>query len=190
MKTALQKIAADVAALIGEPLIPECEPEESPIPGFADRLRIMVPAILSSLIQEAPKASLTGWASVAGTPLIDSRGVATVELPDDFIRFGSIRLSGWAREVDSVLDETDSRIHLQGSGTPGIGGNSERPAAVFGLSASGIRSLKLYTCAEDARIEYFHYFSRPAWNADDTVEIPETLYPALLSALREAFSLP
>lgn len=50
MKVTLEKLTSDVATLLGESLSLECQPEESPFPGIEDRVRILAPGLLSSLL--------------------------------------------------------------------------------------------------------------------------------------------
>lgn len=49
-KVTLNQLATDVAILLGEALSLECQPEESPFPNLSDRVQILAPGILSSLL--------------------------------------------------------------------------------------------------------------------------------------------
>ena len=51
------KLAHDVATLLGESLSLECQSEESPFPGIKERVRILAPGILSNLLMNPEAAT-------------------------------------------------------------------------------------------------------------------------------------
>ena len=57
-KQKIERIAADVATLLGETILEECQPEESPYPGIEERVRILAPGILSNILM-APRETVT-----------------------------------------------------------------------------------------------------------------------------------
>lgn len=62
----LDQLASEVAILLGESLALECQPEESPFPGIKDRVRILAPGILATiLILPPPDITLDGTIEIS-----------------------------------------------------------------------------------------------------------------------------
>ena len=51
-KKSIRQLAADVATLLGETLLPENLPEECPFPSIENRVRILAPGILADLTEK------------------------------------------------------------------------------------------------------------------------------------------
>ena len=177
----LSQITADVAALLGESLVLECETEESPFPDFTSRVRLLIPEVLSDLYLSSPKILLTGWKRLAGTLSIDTAtATATLALPDDYFMLGSIRLSGWSHSVEEALSPGAPALAGIGSDIPGVMPDRHRPAAVEEIMAGGTRCLRLYGAADSDAIVSATYMPFPAIR-EDAVDVPVALYPRLIS---------
>ena len=50
IEVTFDRLTSDVAAILGESLSLECQPDESPFPGIKERVRILAPGILARLL--------------------------------------------------------------------------------------------------------------------------------------------
>ena len=183
--TAIASIASDVATLLGESLLPECSPAESPFPDIEDRVRILAPGVLESLILSSGREELREAAvALPGEVRIDSEGEATIACPDDFLRLFYIKMSDWHQPVTELTHLSDSLFLRQKSAWNGIRGNPERPVAVMDVSSVGKPVLKLYSSGSGARLETALYISRPAIK-EGALSIPDPLYYPLVMKLSE-----
>ena len=137
----IEKITEDVAALMGESLQLECEAADSPFPDLASRVAILLPRLLTQLIRDAPKEQLEGWKELVGELTIDAEGVGLLTLPEDFLRFGTLRLTGWRQPVEQITQGTPWAANQRAACTDpageeksmttvlaGRGGNTSNPA--------------------------------------------------------------
>lgn len=176
----VRELAEDVATLMGERLLLECQPEESPFPDLEDQVRLLVPGLLATLILEAPAETLfDGARQLGGDFSIDGEGVVSMECPEDFLRPVCIKMSDWRGSVTELTPATDRRARMQASRWEGIRGNRERPVAIRDRD-----SLKLYSSGEGARLEAGYYMARPRVEEGGVIAIPDTLYPLLLQRLK------
>lgn len=179
----LKEIASDVAALLGEPLALECQPEESPFPGIEDRVRILAPGILQTLILSAPPGLPEGNKSISATAVIETDGRVVLPLPGDFLRLVAVKMSDWCRPVTDVADGDIAR--LQTCRWRGIRGVAERPVAIIVFNKAGQRSLELHSSNQGAVLEYCRYASIPVWSSGSAMEVSERFYPDLIRHLVE-----
>ena len=188
MKTDLERLAADVAALLGEPLITECETEESPFPGFTARVGRMATGVLTQMLRESPRALLTGWLPLAGALTTSNDGIPSIPLPEDFLMLGGIKLSHWQRGTDTVISPDHKLASRQYSSWEGIRGNPQRPVALIAIGNGGKRILRLIGGACEAPVlDYGWYMPVPEIN-DGTIEIPPALYPQLVEQIAGALT--
>ena len=184
MKISLDSLASDVAALLGESLQLECQPEESPFPTIKEQVRIRAPAILSELLSECSPEFLYGYGKQINSKAEkDDSGVVTLELPDDFLRIIYLQMSDWARPVTEISSHKSSEALKQSSRWKGIKGTPQRPVAIFGFTSTGKRCLRLYSSNADATLVQAQYMPVPKADADDMINIPQSLYPILLNKL-------
>ena len=183
MKTSIKKLAADVAALLGESLSLECCPDESPFPGIEDRVRISAPGILASLLLESDISFPVESKSFAKDITVDAGGVAIIPLPDDFLRLLDVKMSDWKRSVTKVTDADHFQAELQQSVHDGIRGNPDRPVVMLATDGEGRRCLKLFSSFQSARLEAGTYIPYPVIGTDDTLPVPLPLYHSLVKAL-------
>ena len=183
-KVKIENLARDLATLLGESLMLECQPEESPFPGIEERTRLLAPSLLEKIILEAPAEMLSDFKILNGSAVIDSQGMATVTLPDDFLRLGAIQMNDWQRPVTELTDPLSEKGLRQFSQVKGVKGSPERPVAIRGIK-KGAPCLLLFSCSQDASLSSFLYMARPAIGADDTLDIPDSLYYTLLDSLAQ-----
>lgn len=187
MKITLQRLASDVATLLGESLALECEPEESPFPGVMERVRLMASEILSDLICGSPLERLSGGKTLQATAKVADDGMVTIELPEDFLRLVNVKMSDWNMEATVGGEEGSLERALQASGWKGLRGQPERPVAVLDTRPGGKRMLRLYSSGRDAELEYGSYIPRPVFDTEGAMECPDALYGPLLMRLAEYF---
>ena len=183
LKISVSQLASDVATILGENLALDCRPEESPFPDIEDRVRVLSPVVLSSLIVEVSHEKILDYKPLNGNIQVNSEGVGTLLLPDDFLRLVSIKLSGWNRTVIEIFEAGEVRTLPLGSRWKGIKGSSQRPAVVIGINKDGKKCLFLYGCRDGDKIEAAGYQPVPTISNTDILEIPVSLYPMLLKEL-------
>lgn len=181
----LQTITTDVATTLGESLVLECETEESPFPDFTSRVRLLATDVLTRLLLESPKIMLSGWKPFGSKITIDEdEGVATLPLPEDYLRLGSIRLSGWSKSVEETLPAESPRFAGRGCRLPGINPDKYRPAAEEAIAADGTMTLRLYGATAGDTLISATYMPLPAIH-DEQLEVPQALYSELISRIAE-----
>ena len=178
----IQKMASDVAALLGETLAEESHPEESPFPRLADRVRILAPGLLAKLILEATPDSFTGGDPITATPVPGENGSGWLKLPNDFLRLVSIRVSSWKRSVTEITSRGDPDSLRQESEWTGIRGSRTRPVVTSCFDADGNRCLWLHPFETGDMVEHALYLPMPSRDAS-ILRLPKLLHPALLSTL-------
>ena len=177
----IKELATETAKLLGESLLLECQPEESPFPTLEDQVRILSPELLSSLILESPLEMLRdAGKEIVSTPSIDADGGVTLECPEDFLRLIYLKMSDWRVAVTKITPLSSSLLSRQGSKWNGIRGNGDKPLAI--LLPTG---LKLYSSSQGASLERGIYVARPKIKEDDSLEIPDGLYFPLLQKIAE-----
>lgn len=180
------ELASDMAALLGESLLPECQPEESPFPDLEKQVRILAPIVLETLIMESEPFDLMDAAGRIDSEIrIDSEGMVTLELPDDFLRLICLKMSDWQRPVTSITTVGNPLFYRQGSRWKGIRGTPEHPVALPGFTTDGKGALHLYSSKTGATLEQALYIPRPSLSAKDELKVPSALYPSLLLKLTE-----
>lgn len=178
-------LAEDVATLIGESLLLECETEESPFPGLEDRVRVMAPGILSELYAAIVPGSLADGKEITTGPEIGNDGVVSIPLPEDFLKLVCVRMSDWSRPVWELLPVWSPLYRRQASRWNGIRGTPRNPVAL--LDREGSRSLlRLYSSSPGARLTAGLYLPVPKPDAQGLLSLPESLLRPLIHRLAEA----
>lgn len=184
----VKQLASDVAAVLGESLALDCHPEESPFPDMEDRVRILAPEVLNNLISDSPLCRLCDAVSFPGTVKRDENGDGKLELPDDFMRLVSVRMSDWKYPVTEISEPGHPKSLMQTSKWPGIKGNPERPVVTMETEASGKKVLHLYSSAGSATLSSFLYIPRPEVSSTGILSVPVELYPSLVLRLADLLS--
>ena len=180
-----KQLAIDVATLQGDCLALECSPDESPIPDFENRVRIIAPGILSSLILDTPPEDFSDPKKLSSDISIDENGTVTLKLPEDFLKLVSIRMSDWKRSVTQPVVTGQLDHSLQSSRFAALRGNPERPVVMKGFDNAGNRCLRLFTSSRDATLAEGLYMASPDISGD-SISIPEGLYHQLVARLAES----
>lgn len=153
MIISVAKITEDVADRLGESLTLECEPEESPFPGFAARVRALLPGVVRELLMTSPPVLLSGWKALEGRLTVDDDGNGLLALPADFLRLGSLSVTGWNRLV--CREE---------------------------VSPDGVACLRLHRCRPSATLIRGSYLPAPQLTAEG-MEISPAIYPLVVEKI-------
>lgn len=176
MKISIKQLASDVAALLGESLAPECQPEESPFPDLEERVRILAPMVLSDLIMETGTFLPPGWKEIKTDVQRSEDGIVTLPLPADYLKFVSVKMSDWKKPLTVYITPDDERASPLSSKWEGVKGNRERPVALLLEDR-----LEIHTSS--GALDFFRYMSRPKVE-DGYLDVPEGLYERLVSVLK------
>ena len=184
-KVSVERLATDVAILLGEGLAEESDVYESPFPRIKDRVLVMAPGLLANLIKEAPRPALTGFVGLDLEVQADSDGMVRIILPDEFLRLYAIKMSDWRRPVTEITCIGDVAADMQTSRWKGIKGTPERPVALEDTDGTGKRCLRLFSSAPAASLSYFFFFKMPKWESDSSIDVPDLLYSELAGRIAE-----
>lgn len=97
------------------------------------------------------------------TGVTSGDGCTLVSLPSDFLRFVSLRLSGWKREVQSVSPFGSDDYKIQHNAVTRSGVN--KPSCVFAHTGSGL----CIECFPSGTLQYFNYVKSAADASDSTL---------------------
>lgn len=126
--------------------------------------------------EEVSSASLnTGNITSGGAASVDpSDGCAIIALPEDFLRFVALRLSGWKREVQSVAPYGDNEYKIQHNPVTRSGVN--KPSCVFAYNAEGL----CIECFPSGTLQYFRYVKKLTDMEDGSInKYGDDLLPAI-----------
>lgn len=106
----------------------------------------------------------------------------SIELPDDYMRLRTFKMSDWSRTVTTAILETDPLYALQRSKISGVRGNTERPVVALAMGANGL-TLEYYT--SKGTISTATYIPLPkieknATSNKDEIDIANKLYDAVI----------
>lgn len=108
---------------------------------------------------------------------IGSDTVATLKLPDDFLRLINIRLSSWRSSMSSLITEDSSEYRMQSN--KWLSGNPECPVVAIVHKPDG-RYLELYKAALDSDgLSVFTYIPTID-ESNESVSIPKQLTDAFI----------
>ena len=106
------------------------------------------------------------------------RGKGFLNLPDDFMRLISFRMSDWERTVYEAITEQDAEYAKQSSRFKGICGNRERPVVAIVRRSEG-KVLEFYSCdSEEATVTQATYLPLPKIDRDGGIDVSEDCYSA------------
>lgn len=105
--------------------------------------------ILSALEEVDPSLLLTG--NTTSSLESNTDGCTIVLLPADYLRFVSLRLSGWKREVQVVFPYGGDDYKIQHN--PITRGGVNKPSCVYAYNSSG----RCIECFPSGSLLYFHY---------------------------------
>lgn len=147
------------------------------------RLMLSLEEAAAKAVAETPAAELTGWKPLGSDSLsISQDGTGILPLPEDFLRFLYIRMSGWERRSDRILP-SDHWLHgMQSCRWKGLRGTPQRPLVFHGVS-DGAPALELYSCKPGDKVAEGWYMPAPGINEAGEIEIPPASYQRLLCHL-------
>ena len=178
MLAVAEKVISDVAQLAGESLTLLCEPSDTGLPGLGALITQLAETELRSLFLSLPSSELCGWKNLSGGLQEETIG-SSLLLPDDFLRLGELRLSGWERSV-TVIKYTESLEYvLCGRRLRGPAPSRHRPAAFLVPSPQG-RKLLLYPAGGSDVISAGYYLPQPSLTGAGVEILPE-VYDRLIS---------
>lgn len=183
MKKSLDQLTSEVSILLGESISSECFPEESPFPDLAQRVRILAPSLLGSILKEAPVELCGILKSIPASGLDHSETETTLKLPDDFLKIGTVKMSGWICEASEISPLSSLASACESSGLEGVKASRSRPAILLTYRADGSKALRLCPANKEDRLEYALYVAVPTISDSGFLEIPDPLYDVLLKAL-------
>lgn len=133
--------------------------------------------------RDAPAYLLDSGKPLSGSMTFDKEigiGRGRMQLPDDFLRLITFKMSDWKRAVTEPIAEGDPRYLLQSSKHVGIRGNPERPVAAIIHEPTGL-VLEFWSCTggESVTLQRGRYLPIPRIR-DSGIEICEKLLRAVV----------
>ena len=149
-------------------------------PDISDPYNLLINAFLDEaakrVLQLAPIHVLDPVKSDAtATADATDNKIGYIALPDNFLRFVSLKMADWKRQVSECLPVTDPRYKLQTSKY--TRGGTAKPAAFFGfrtISTVQKRVIEYYSVNDSHTIDWLYYIQETA--AED---LQSSLTPAL-----------
>lgn len=133
--------------------------------------------------RDAPSYLLDSGKPLSGSMTFDSEigiGRGRMQLPDDFLRLITFKMSDWERAVTEPILEGDPRYLLQSSKHAGIRGNPERPVAAVIHEPTGL-VLEFWSCTggSEVTLQRGRYLPIPKIK-ENGIEICEKLLDAVV----------
>lgn len=128
-----------------------------PLAALGDIDTLTVDEIIASKVEDAARLVHEGAAHYlldAGKAFGDSvewesepgYGAGKVNLPNDFLRLVTFRMSDWSYPVTDAITENDAAYPMQASRYAGVRGNPERPVVAI-VHGAGRQVLEFYSCS-------------------------------------------
>lgn len=103
----------------------------------------------------------------------------SIELPNDFMRLITFKMSDWDYAVTSAISEDDPTYAQQKSRFGGIRGNTQKPVVAITNQETGL-VLEFYSCnSDDATIDRARYLPLPKI-ANNQIDLCDRLKPAIV----------
>lgn len=147
-----------------------------------------IPGAIRAVLLTAPDTFFDGGISATSEALKMKKhavannvyGYVSVELPADFIRLLSMKMSDWDFAVSYAFPRGDAAYAIQHSRVTSLHGNAQRPVAV--VTPDG-KHIEAFSSKEDARLDEFVYVGMPSVveeGSDKAVEIGGKMYPSVV----------
>ena len=107
--------------------------------------------------------------------------VATLSLPEDFLRLVKVKLSSWSAPVTKVITEDSPEYRMQANKY--MRGTAAKPVCALVLLANDTRGLELYSAAETADKVSLIILKEPEWSTDGKVNICPRLENAIIAQI-------
>lgn len=103
-----------------------------------------------------------------------------INLPDNFMRLVTFKMSDWERPVISAISEEAQQYAMQKSRYAGVRGNPQRPVVAIVAGVSG-KVLEFYSCKNKlAYVEQARYLPYPTIGTDEKINLCEKLKRAVV----------
>lgn len=187
MVYSIDSLQKDVMARLGEIAMPQPSLPALGAPTSADivkaKVKSMLPEECAKLIRGASAEALgcgIQMEVVVADSMLMPCGLyaAEIELPEDFLRLVSLKMSGWERSVGSLILPASPEWNCQWSPEPGIAGSPARPRAY--LDGKILRSIGT---EENGSLESLYCWRIPSVDADGNFKFPSGMYPDLLGTI-------
>jgi len=111
-------------------------------------------------------------------------GAGKVNLPKDFMRLITFRMSDWYRSVTEAITEEHPAYQMQSSRYAGVRGNPQRPVVAIVHGGNG-QVLEFFSCSAGpgVRVAQAKYLPIPAITLSDEIELCPKLYRAVVYRL-------
>lgn len=138
---------------------------------FETVVRSCIPDAYRFVVNSADLSMLEGK-SLQTNPTIDDNLIAHIELPDDFLRCVTVRLSSWHSSANEIITEDTPEYRMQVD--PYACGTYQYPVAALVHTSNG-RKIELYK-AKTKQDTILSFVYMPMWkNGETDVEIPDLL---------------
>lgn len=141
-------------------------------------------AIAARIVESnAPSWLLDAGRALSGSITFSSeigKGRGRMQLPDDFMRLITFKMSDWERAVTEPITENDPRYKLQSSRYGGLRGNPQKPVVAIVNEPTGL-VLEFWSCTggESVTLQRGRYLPIPKIK-DNSIEICEKLKDAVV----------
>lgn len=145
------------------------------------RIATLLPGAVARVELESPAASLGGSPSFAGEALqrLGDTMVYSVDLPADYLRLVSFRLSSWQTEVSDPVTTASLHWQLLSSPEGAVLSGDRFPVAALRHSPGGQQLLAVGAAVDSIAVAT--YRRQPRLTDEQTIEIAEALYPTVLT---------
>lgn len=138
---------------------------------FETVVRSCIPDAYRFVVNSAD-LSMLECKSLQTNPTIDDNLIAHIELPDDFLRCVTVRLSSWHSSANEIITEDTPEYRMQAD--PYACGTYQYPVAALVHTSNG-RKIELYK-AKTKQDTILSFVYMPMWkNGETDVEIPDLL---------------
>lgn len=160
----------------------------APLASLGDIDTLTLDEIIESKIEDAARQVLERAAHwllgkgklLSGSVFWESQpgyGAGHINLPADFLRLLTFKMSDWSHPVIDAITEDDPLYQLQSSRYGGIRGNVQRPVVAVTHRANGL-SLEFFSCdtGPSVEVESAKYIPVPKIDDDGYISFSEQLY--------------
>lgn len=183
MKLNLNQLTKDVATYMGESLLLDCESAESPFPDLQLRVSLLAPSLLAEILQNQTQVPREMLKTFNGSLSVDSDGIGTYILPDDFLKLVSVQVSSWKLQVVCRVPSAECQVIRLRSKWAGIRGTSLDPIVAECYDSSGKLCLKLSPCQQTGETVSGQYLPRSDSDNFESLSIPPLLYLELIEKI-------
>lgn len=135
----------------------------------------MLPEVAEQVVRESPLSDIDEWLEMDGECEWVSPGHGEVELPLDFLRLVTFRMSDWRRKVSTVISPDSSNYSLYFDARGARRGVRKSPAVALVNGATRRRLEFVGSTTPGAYVEIAGYLPLPQRDDPDALWIPRSL---------------